>query len=278
MKIPQSASCQKNKCHQTLTKYCRCLWMLVLAGFLAASITGLKAQSSHGSYDQQFVAIQPQALSQELLKADRDPIKLYSLVRQADTQKQIKIAYDTLNRMRHTEPNNATVLAAYCFAFQVGAGDYASPGEKHLSFTPEDFNDYTTTLLKAKSLDPKLWLPYAVQGHNFMLDPEFDRKALSLLQKAVALAPNISYTHILLAEAYGVYGTPYHSFQAAARECDVARHLKPVSAKNADILFDIYDIRMPNREKATDAKRYLLSSLPPDYKFSPDFRDRLAKY
>ncbi len=256
----------------------QCRWMIPLVALIAVLCTNAGAQNAQRNYDQKFVPIQPQVLRRELLKADHDSVKLYSLVRQADTQKQIKNAFDTLDQMRHKEPNNATVLAAYCFAFQVADGDYSSLGSKHLSFTPEEHNAYSTLLLKAQSLDPKLWLPYAVEGHNLMLDPEFDKKALGLLQKGVSLAPNISYTHNLLGHAYSVHGTSFMSYEKAAKEFNIARHLQPTIAINAAFLFDIYDIRMPNKEKAADAKQYLLSTVPPDFSFPPAFRERLARY
>ena len=43
-------------------------------------------------------------------------------------------------------------------------------------------------------------------------------------------------------------------------------------------LFDIYDVRTPNPDMARKAKAYLLSTVPPDYKFNPQFQARLAKY
>ena len=238
----------------------------------------VQAQNRATTVDQAYLPIQPQALKGELLKSGHDPVELYNLVRRADHQGLADVAYDTLNKMRREQPGNAVALAGYCFAYQVAVGDYDNPDRKNHPFTEAEHKSYTGTLNRAYQLDPKLWLTYTVEGHTLMPSPYEDVKALRLLKTAVRLAPDVSYTHILLAEAYGVYGTPYHSFQFAAKECDIARHLKPVSTRNADILFDTYDIRMPNREKAADAKRYLLSTLPPGYKLSPEFRERLAKY
>ncbi len=252
--------------------------LLLSATLLLLIVLAAGAQSRGSAYDQALLPIQPQAMKSELVDAAHDPIKLYSLVRRADRQNLSNLAYNTLNEMRLKQPGNAVVLAAYCFAYQVAAGDYDNPGHKNHPFTNSDFEQYSSELHRAKHLDPKLWLPYAVEGHYLMASPYEDVKALNLLQKAVALAPDLSYTHILLAEAYTVHGTPYHSYLKAAQECEVARHLKPISAKNADILFDIYDVRTPNREKATDAKRYLLSTVPPSFQLKPSFLERLARY
>jgi len=240
--------------------------------------TPVHAQNSATTVDQAYLPIQPQELKIELLKASYDSVNLYNLVRRADHQNLADVAYDTLNDLRHQQPRNAVVLAAYCFAYQVAAGDYDNPGRKNHPFTSSDFEHYSSELRRAYQLDPKLWLPYTVEGHYLRASPYEDVKALKLLQKAVALAPTLSYTHILLAEAYTVHGTPFHSYPKAVQECGLARHLKPVSAYNADILFDIYDVRTPNREKAADAKQYLLSVVPPSFKFPPAFRERLARY
>jgi len=252
--------------------------LLLSAALLLLLVLAAGAQSREAAYDQALLPIQPQALKNGLLDAAHDPIKLYSLVRRADRQNLSNLAYNTLNEMRHQQPRNAVVVAAYCFSFQVAAGEYDNPDRKNRPFTEAEHEGYADALNKAYQLDPHLWLTYAVEGHTLMSSPYEDQKALRLLKMAVRLAPDVSYTHILLAEAYGVYGTPYHSFQAAAKECDVARHLQPVAAINADILFDIYDIRMPNREKAADAKQYLLSTVPPNFQLKPSFLERLARY
>ncbi len=250
----------------------------VLCAVVFSAYEPVHAQDSATTVDQAYLQIQPQTLKDELLKASHDSVKLYDLVRRADHQNLANVAYNTLNEMRHQQPRNAVVVAAYCFSFQVAAGDYDNPGRKNRPFTEAEHKSYEDALNKAYQLDPKLWLPYTVEGHYLMASPYEDVKALRLLQKAVALAPSLSYTHILLAEAYTVHGTPYHSYSKAVQECETARRLQPASAKNADILFDIYDIRTPNRKKAADAKRYLLSTLPPGFKFSQSFEERLARY
>lgn len=251
---------------------------LLLSAALLLLVLAVGAQSGGSGYDQALLPIQPEALQDALLDASHDPVKLYSLVRRADRQNLSDLAYNTLNEMRHKQPRNANVVAAYCFSFQVAAGEYDNPGRKNHPFTEAEHEGYNDALNRAYQLDPKLWLTYAVEGHTLMSSPYEDRKALRLLRTAVKLAPDVSYTHILLAEAYSVYGTPYHSFQSTAKECNVARRLKPVSANNADILFDIYDIRTPDKNKAADAKRYLLSTVPPSFHLKPSFLERLARY
>ncbi len=275
MNRPSNRKISKVSCSRWIFIYVVC-YAFCAAAFL--EYQPAYAQASTTTADQALLPIQPQTLKDELLKASHDSVKLYDLVRRADHQNLASAAYNTLNEMHHQQPRNAVVLAAYCFSFQVAAGDYDSPGRKNRPFTEAEHKGYEDALSKAYQLNPKLWLPYTVEGHYLMASPYEDVRAFKLLQKAVALAPHLSYTHILLAEAYTVHGTPYHSYSKAVQECEVARHLQPASAKNASMLFDIYDIRTPDKEKAADAKRYLLSTLPPGIKFSQAFEERLARY
>lgn len=235
------------------------------------------SQSDASKFDQQYEPIQPQELQHKLLGAGNDSVQLYDLIRQADTQGQITLAYETLDKMKHDDPQNAVVLAAFCLASRMLAGDYSLPSEKHHDISASQENAYEIALAKAYKINPKLWLTYAVEGHRLLGSFE-DMKVLHLLTTAVKLAPGISYTHTLLGSAYAIYGTPYHSFPQAEKEFLLAKNLKPISAYNADSLFDIYDLRMPNREKAKKAKQYLLSTLPPNFKINPIFQARLAKY
>ena len=228
--------------------------------------------------DQKLLPIQPNALKMALLDASNDPVRMYDLIRRGDAQKQSNLVYETLNMLRKKEPNNAVVQAAYCFAYRVAEGEYDDPGFQGKAFTSLDDQHYLNALTKAYQLDPKLWLTYAVEGHSLITSPYSDQKALYLLRTAVNLAPDISYTHTLLGDAYSVYYTPFQSFKKAEAQYITAKHLQPVSAHNADMLFELYDVRVPNKEKAKAAKQYLLSTVPSDYKFPLAFRARLAKY
>ncbi len=254
------------------------LWIFALALPLLFPSGRSSAQKASSNYDQQFVPIQSQDLKQDLLHSSKDSVRMYDLIRRADRQGQTKLAYNTLNQMRLKHPNDAVVLASFCFVSQMAAGEYSGPNMKTRGLSAAEVAEYSSALLKAYALDPKLWLPYAVEGHTLMTSPQNDVKALRLLKTAVRLAPDISYTHTLLGEAYTVYDTPYHSFALAVKEFWTAKNLQPASAHNADLLFDIYDVRTPNTDMARKAKAYLLSTVPPDYKFNPQFQARLAKY
>jgi tetratricopeptide (TPR) repeat protein len=259
-------------------------WVALFSAFctiyaaMALEHEPVHAQSQAMARDNAYLPIEPETLERELRKADQDPVRLYDLVRRADHQGLSEVAYEKLNKMRREQPKNAVAIAAYCFAYQVAAGRYDNPGRKNHPFTEADAVEYSSQLQQAMQLNPKLWLPYAVAGHQLIAMPGETEKALKLLQKAESLAPDVSYTHILLAESYTVGDTPHTSYLKAAKECEIARRLKPACAYNADILFDIYDRRLPNWEKAADAKRYLLATISPDFKLSPAFKARLAKY
>ncbi len=253
-----------------------CLIFISALGLLGRSTSPLCAATS--TYDQQYVPIEPSELKAKLLQDDHDALKMYDLIRRADTQDQTSVAFETLNQMRLKQPNNAVVLASFCFVARIAAGDYGKPGEKHRGLSSSEVVDYENALLKAYSVDPKLWLTYAVQGHNLSRGISEDEQCIFLLKKSIRLAPNISYTHTLLGEKYLLYDPGHMSYEKAIQELTIARHLQPVSSHNADLLFIMYDALTPNREKAKEAKQYLLSTLPTNFKFSPQFKARLAKY
>lgn len=237
-----------------------------------------RCQTDTPNCDQALLPMPPSTLKMALLDSKNDSVRMYDLIRRGDKQKQSDLVYDILNALRKKEPNNAVVQAAYCFAYRVAEGDYDGPGFRGKAFTNLDDQHYLNALTKAYKLNPKLWLTYAVEGHSLITSPYSDRKALYLLKTAVKLAPDISYTHTLLGDAYAVYYTPFQSFQKAEAQYITAQHLQPISSHNADALFDLYDVRIRNTAKARKAKEYLLSTVPTNYKFPPDFSARLAKY
>ncbi len=243
----------------------------------AVSAAGQVADPQN-KYDLTLQPISAVALKQALRSHSDDSVLIYQLVLRAIRQKEVDVAYNTLKTLRHDQPNNAVVLAGYCLAFDVYEGKYSGPDGTVHSFSGTEEYDYFQTLSRAHQLDPKLWMTYAVEGHNSTGTPAQDIRCLKLYQKAEELAPHISYTHLLLGDAYATYYTPYHSFEKAAAEYNIALSLQPISAKAVYLLFDIYDIRIPNVAKAKQAKSKLLSLLPPDFHLKKQASERLARY
>ena len=268
---------KKNTSFHRATAAISIVFALALAD---TSVQLAHAAPSQAGYDPAFLPIAPSDLQQGIEAHTHDAVALYQLVRRAANQKQLELAYVTLQRMKDQQPNNAVVQAAFCFAWQVAIGDYAQPGEvvgfsdgRHISS-----DEYTASLDRAKRINPKLWLIYDVEGRMLVLDPKQDRHGIALLQKAESLAPGLSVTHYLLGWAYSVYDTPYHSFPKAAGELQTALTLKPVLANAALSLFNIYDVCIPDPEKAREAKQAVLLTLPPRIKLSEEGQRRLAKY
>ena len=142
----------RDTCTRWIVIYAMCC---TFCAMILLEHTPVHAQNSATTVDQAYLPIQPQELKIELLKASYDSVNLYNLVRRADHQNLADVAYDTLNDLRHQQPRNAVVLAAYCFAYQVAAGDYDNPGRKNHPFTSSDFEHYSSELRRAYQLDPK---------------------------------------------------------------------------------------------------------------------------
>jgi tetratricopeptide (TPR) repeat protein len=219
-------------------------------------------------YDRALLPTDAATLRRAIKANSRDPVALCQLVRQADAHKLVDVAYHTLNRLRLDQPDNAVAQAAYCLVFDVARGEYRAR-KPLIRFRAADYTGYVLALRRAYELDPKLWLTYAVEGHTLSRSPDVDTKGLALLKKAVSLAPDLSITHHLLAEAYTIYQTPFQSFDKAAEEYNKASQLQPVLSTAPLARASIYCVRTPDKARALLARKEFLATVPPGYQLRP---------
>ena len=220
--------------------------------------------------DTAFLPISAAALSAALRANSNNAVELVQLLRQADQQDLADAAYNTLRDMRAKDANNATVLAAYCFALQIAGGGYQyHPGRPMVRRDDLSKTDYDDTLQEAMKLDPQLWLPYTLKGNNLVRIPQTMVQGLALLQKGVELAPYSSFAHYLLGEAYTLRPTPFMSLSMALIEGRKAMSLRPVVSEAGASVFCIYDAVLNNRAQAIKAKKALLAVLPPEAPLDP---------
>jgi tetratricopeptide (TPR) repeat protein len=256
------------------------LSMIATCVLVAGQIVRSAGQTSltETKYDQTLLPISAVELKQALQNYSNDPTRIYQLVLRAEKQGKANVAYETLKDLRDKQPKNAVAFAGYCLAYDVYEGKYSGPYGAAHTFSPAEQEDYRRTLARAQQLNPKLWMTYAVAGHNVGFGPAGDLQSLKMYEKAENLAPYISYTHVLLGNAYGVYYTPYQSFTKSATEYNKALSLQPASVEAAWGLFDIYDVRLPNAAKAKRAKSKLESLLPLGFSLKKQASERLSKY
>ncbi len=255
--------------------------LLLLMAFLFSAITwNVFAQ------DPIFTKIETANLKKELQQNNKNPEKLVELIRQSIESKQIEVAYQTLNEMRLTQPNNAVVLAAYAMAYDASLYQVRKRTGVIRSRTPQEKREYESTLKKAKQLSPKLWLPYTIEGFRLAYTPpwKYD-EGLDLLHKAIQLAPRAAFAHKQFAQALNLAANNKRKWQEktvtheqAAAQYEIAYKLNPNSADVAFALFTVYDIDLKDKRKATQAKRAFLKTLPPNYNLSKSVRERLAQY
>jgi len=235
----------------------------------AASISA-KANSS--LLDLGYLPATADQIQDYLRRSPNNPLALYNAVYQAAHNGLELAAYADLRKMVQADPDNPNLLAAYCLSYGVASGDYRMNFHHRAFghvFNDNDQMEYDKDLAKAEKLDPDLWLIYLLRAQPAIFPGHQDRNTgLGYLRKAVKLAPDIPYTHYSL--AYGLmsgYPTPSEKAEAT-REDEIAVRLKPVNAQASWMLFEMYGIITPNREKGLAAKKLFLSEIPPGYKLS----------
>lgn len=261
-------------------------WIWLSAFFLAIGCFFDASQAKCAvAYDTIYLPINAVTLRSALENNSRNATTLYTLLQRAENSNLDAVAFKKMDELRVRQPNNATVLAAYClqydiYLFRMNAN--SKVGKRSASTQ----KDYDKALSRAYALNPKLWLTYVVEGNNLLLRNTYDKriwgKGLQLLQQAVELAPNVSYAGHRLAKGYinlADRGTDIAKpYAKAAEQLEKAIKLQPISADAAFDLYRVYTWWMPNRTKARRVSKVFLSRLPPNYKIGPKTRKFLSQY
>lgn len=238
------------------------------------------------SQDPVLDKIDKPALETDIRQNDENAEALVWLIRRAINSKQIDVAYATLDKMRHEQPNNAVVLSAYAMAHDAPLYQVHKKSGEIRKRTKEEDRAYEAALDRAIKIDPELWLPYTLKGFRLGYAPPWNfSDALDLLHKATQLAPKSAFARKqfaqilqLAANNNGKWKDKIITHKQAVAEYEIAHKLNPDSSDIAYAIFSIYDIDLNDREHATQAKRAFLKTLPPNYKLSAFVQDRLARY
>ena len=262
-------------------------WVMCIVLLLCLASLGtehLRAQSPslpdtlNSRYDTSRLPIKADALKKKLSAAAKSPITLYQLLRRAQKQKLLNVAFRHLKMLRAQQPRNAVIAAGYALAIDLSRGDYSdSKSSEPFMLTADDIASREKAIKDAYRLDPALWLTYAVDGHFQVVQNEIER-GTKLLRKAVELAPTVSFPQYHLAWAYSARDSDPEIFQRVVAGYKKAQTLKPVLVNAPWLLFTIYDLQKPDAKKAADAARLFIAALPPGTLVGPKTRKRLAKY
>lgn len=231
---------------------------------LSLSLPGTCDTTASKMYDDGYLPISAPQLQQSLTNNSDNALGMFRTVRRAIIDNKADLAFSTLQSLRKSQPDNAIILSAYCFAMDGETGNLPLNQHKvsHLLTQPEEA-DYASTFVLAYKCNPKLWMTYLVQGMALMsLRMNQDRGYL-LIKRSVELGPTIPFTHEQLAGAYVLPHKPYYSLANAIVEAQKAVQLLPPDAPAAFTLFQIYSLWQPDKDKEISAKRLLLSMLPP---------------
>ncbi|HEY0074145.1 MAG TPA: hypothetical protein VGB77_08595 [Abditibacteriaceae bacterium] len=261
--------------------------LCAMAWYLLAVAPCVQAQAP--SYDPIFVKIAPETLKKELRRNSKDAEELVKLIRRSIESKQLETAFQALDQLRREQPNNAAVLAAYVMVYDASLYQVRKVSGTIRERKPQEKQIRDAASQKAKKLDPKLWLPYTIEGFPIVYqaipsDKEY-QQGLDLLKKATLLAPSSFFARKQFAAGLTVaainkrkWNGKVVTYQQATAQYEIALKLEPKSADVTFALFSIYDIDLKDKDKATKAKRAFLQSLPPNYNIRKSIRQRLAKY
>lgn len=244
------------------------------------------AQSAHTSrYDTRFMPITAAILKNELQKNHNDAVEMYALLFRADKQKLMGVAYRKMKALYGREPRNAVVAASYALTLDILRNNYGdSEREEPLPCPIADLDQRNEAVQRAFKLNPKLWLPYVVQGVELTLSANTGNvkpdEGRHLLQTAVRLAPQLSYTHLWLGFNYGLYSLkPVKSTQVLEeKEYLKSTRLKPITYKPFGYLITLYDVRQPNKAKLKTTALAYVKALQPGMFVKVKARQQLASY
>jgi hypothetical protein len=231
---------------------------------------------SASSVDQSLVPIAQVNLHQVLVSASNDPVAMTIAIFRAKNSHLDKPMLTEMFELQASNPDNATLAAGFCLAMDVANGQYHGPTFPAVSAEPKQSAAYASALQRAYRLEPGLWLTYLVQGHQFANSPDLDTRGLTLLKRAVQLAPNVSYTHYYLGWAYDLSGAVFSSSEKAKEEYTAAITKLPMIAPPAFGLFSHAVVNPIDLIAARKAKAEFLKRIPKEYKLNAQVKALIA--
>ena len=260
--------------------------MTAMTGGLAQNPSTLSSPTLdkfHTLQDATCLPATTEQIQDDLRSSPNNPLALYNAVRQAGHDGLELDAYAELRKLLKSDPDDPNLLAAYCFSYGVASGDYPL-NRFHRAFGDglgsDRDTEYQQDLAKAERLDPNLWLIYIVKAQPAIYPGNGKRaESVAYLRKAVALAPDISYTHHALAY---ILLLPNVSTRAereeGVREDQIAAKSRPVDSDAPWSLFEYYAFIMHDRAKALVEEKIFLSEIPPGFKLSSGALGLMANY
>lgn len=253
--------------------------ILVLA-MAVTSCCSTNAQSwKTARYDTAWLPITQAQLKSAIRRNANDATGLFQLWRRARYQKLAQAAFDTFKVLKDEQPNNANVLAMYCMAIEQRVPDDNKP--RFIATVQElEVETRRATIAKAKKLNPKLWLGYAVQGRFEYNTTIFDvDDQVRIYKKALSVAPNLSFTNNDYADALKNQALQHkQSYQTAVAYLEKAQRLAPMSSEVSLDRILTYRGRVPDGVKEKKAAQDYLATIPPNLKLTPQRRQWLAQW
>lgn len=231
-------------------------------------------------YDTRWLPITDAEMTRQVKSSSHDAVALYRLFDRARYQHRQKSYFATLKQLKQQQPNNGVVLATYCAVIMESNTLYGF-GQWKFDLKPQDgtASAIQKELARAEKLEPKLWLIPLVKAELVFVGyadrVKASQQAISLSRKAVALAPNLSFTH----EKLGYYlvnlaQEKNSSYSDAVQSYEKAQKLLPV---DSDASFLLLNISGANSATNAKAQKAVLAGIPSSVKLTSKQRQFLQK-
>lgn len=234
--------------------------------------------------DTVWLPISSSEIKQQVRQNATDAVGLYQLWRRAQFQQQEQTFFSTLEQMQKEQPRNGVLLAVRCAMIEDSIMAKGYPQFKVAQKEWAPVQQRRVPLEVAKKMAPKLWLNYLTEAKLISweqgsgIEPKVIRQQVSLCQKAVALAPALSFTNDALARYLS--NLSRHTRQGDVEAIKYYRKAQQLVPGNCDPSFGLifhYRYNKPNSVERKKAEQAVLATIPPGLKLSPRLRQFLAK-
>lgn len=246
--------------------------------------TALAQSWKAAKYDTAWIPITEAEVAKQVRENHKDAVGLWQLWRRAQFQKQEQSYFSALEQLRKQEPKNGVLDAVRCGVIETSILSKGFPQFKIAQAEWASSEQRRAELEKAKKAAPNLWLNLLNEAilisweQGSGIDPKVVKQQVTLAGKAVALAPNLSFTNNALAGYLSnLSRRGQNSDKEAIQFYRKAQQAAPINAGPSFGLHFHYLYNKPDKDAAKKAEHEVLATIPPSVKLTPRLKQFLVK-
>ncbi|PQV62386.1 hypothetical protein B1R32_1435 [Abditibacterium utsteinense] len=254
-----------------------CFVMAIVLGALS-QIQAQSKQNLASKYDLGWLPITKLQLQNAILKAGDSPILMYHLMRRAMVSDQSDTFYQVIKPLAQKELNAPEILHPVFIAA------YADSLTRTSLASEEERSQIGNYLEKASKPRKDLWFVLYIRAsmEKYQSDSGL-RRSMKTLEKAITLAPEVSFLRSSLGWTYGSIKVNEHLKTGEWDRLNleqnlIATKLQPVNTVAYIGLIGYYKWKKPNAAKAQIYRKKVLSLIPPGARLNPKMQKFFASY